>query len=67
MLIPLCLYIDAYGAPPSDLRLSPLLASAHTGLPPAFIQVMEMDPIRDDGIVYERVLREAGISTKLIE
>ncbi|TFK87906.1 hypothetical protein K466DRAFT_599116 [Polyporus arcularius HHB13444] len=56
-----------YGGPPEDLRVSPLLAPSHTGLPPAFIQVQEFDPIRDDGIVYEKVLREAGVRTKLVK
>ncbi|KAI0704743.1 Alpha/Beta hydrolase protein [Earliella scabrosa] len=59
-------FFDTYGAPPTDLRVSPLLASSHAGLPPAFIQVMELDPIRDDGIVYEKVLREAGVPTRLV-
>ncbi|KAI0738332.1 Alpha/Beta hydrolase protein [Daedaleopsis nitida] len=54
------------GAPPTDLRISPLLASEHAGLPPAFIQVMHYDPLRDDGILYEKVLREAGVTTRLI-
>ncbi|RPD55184.1 hypothetical protein L226DRAFT_470675 [Lentinus tigrinus ALCF2SS1-7] len=58
---------QAYGGPPEDLRVSPLLAASHAGLPPAFIQVQEFDPIRDDGILYERVLREAGVKTQLIK
>lgn len=38
----------------------------HTGLPPAFFQVNGMDPLRDEALVYERVLREEyGIKTKL--
>ncbi len=49
-----------------DLRISPLLAPTHTGLPPAFFQVMEQDPLRDDGLVYEKVLREASVKTKLV-
>ena len=56
-----------YNAPPTDLRFSPLLAPSQAGLPPAYIQVMELDLIRDDGVVYERLLREAGIKTKLVE
>ncbi|KAI0708761.1 alpha/beta hydrolase fold-domain-containing protein [Cerioporus squamosus] len=56
-----------YGGPPEDLRVSPLLAPSHAGLPPAFIQVQQFDPIRDDGIVYEQVLREAGVETKLVK
>ena len=43
----------------------PLLATSHTGLPPAYIQVMGADPLRDDGLAYERVLREASVKTKL--
>ncbi|RPD59222.1 alpha/beta-hydrolase [Lentinus tigrinus ALCF2SS1-7] len=60
-------YFAAYGCPPSDLRVSPLLASSHAGLPPAFIQVQEFDPVHDDGPLYEKVLREAGVPVKLIE
>ncbi len=58
---------EAYGPPPSDLRVSPILASSHAGLPPAFIQVLELDLIRDDGTVYEQVLREAGVPVKLVQ
>ena len=60
-------HIDAYGCPPSDLRVSPLLASSHAGLPPAFIQVQEFDPVHDEGVLYEKVLREAEVPVKLIE
>ncbi|KAF4981919.1 hypothetical protein FDECE_17612 [Fusarium decemcellulare] len=38
---------------------------AHLGLPPVYIQVCGQDPLRDDGLIYERVLRENGIQTKL--
>ncbi|PIL34606.1 hypothetical protein GSI_03385 [Ganoderma sinense ZZ0214-1] len=58
--------LDVYGASPTDLRLAPLLASSHAGVSPAFIQVMGMDALRDDGIIYEKVLREAGVPTRLI-
>ena len=37
-----------------------------SGLPPTFFQVCGMDPLRDDGLLYERVLREEyGTKTKL--
>jgi acetyl esterase/lipase len=38
----------------------------HEGLPPALLQIDGLDPLRDEGIIYERVLREElGIKTKL--
>ncbi|TFK82143.1 hypothetical protein K466DRAFT_556975 [Polyporus arcularius HHB13444] len=60
-------YFEAYAPPPYDLRVSPIGASSHAGLPPAFIQIQEFDPVHDDGPLYERVLREAGVPVKLIE
>ena len=57
---------DTYGGPSTDDRVSPLLAPSHAGLPPAYIQVMHLDVLNDDGIAYERALRESGVATKLI-
>lgn len=38
----------------------------HKNLPPAFFQIDGLDPLRDEGIIYERVLREEnGIKTKM--
>ncbi|KAI3392062.1 hypothetical protein diail_6291 [Diaporthe ilicicola] len=38
----------------------------HRGLPPAYFQVCGLDPLRDEALIYERVLsEEAGIDTKL--
>ncbi|EJD44156.1 hypothetical protein AURDEDRAFT_18453, partial [Auricularia subglabra TFB-10046 SS5] len=37
----------------------------HKGLPPVYIQVCGQDPLRDDGLVYESVLRENGVKTRL--
>jgi acetyl esterase len=44
---------------------SPLKAHDFKGLAPAFISVAHFDPLRDDGLVYERALRDAGVATQL--
>ncbi|KAI0659767.1 alpha/beta hydrolase fold-domain-containing protein [Cubamyces menziesii] len=58
-------FADALRAPPNDERISPLLATSHEGLPRAFIQVFGMDPLRDEGLLYARLLRDAGVQTRL--
>ncbi|KAF8179709.1 Alpha/Beta hydrolase protein [Mycena galopus ATCC 62051] len=55
---------DCLNAPPSDPEFSPLLAD-HIGLPPSYLQICGLDPLRDEGLLYERLLREQGVLTKL--
>jgi acetyl esterase/lipase len=56
---------DALGGP----DVSPYAAAARledfTGLPPAYIEVGELDIFRDEDIAYAQRLVEAGISTEL--
>lgn len=43
-----------------DWRVSPMLASSHAGLPPALIQLAELDVLHDEGVLYGDILRNAG-------
>ncbi|KAG7095484.1 hypothetical protein E1B28_006223 [Marasmius oreades] len=54
-----------YAAPPTDPRASPLLLPSHKGLPPAFLMVCGLDPLRDEGLLYGKVLSAAGVKTKV--
>ncbi|KAF8521194.1 alpha/beta hydrolase fold-domain-containing protein [Hysterangium stoloniferum] len=49
----------------SNPEVSPALAPSFDGLPPAYIQIAGMDPLRDEAFLYARLLREAGIATKI--
>lgn len=44
---------------------SPINGSSIGGLPPTYIQVGGLDLLRDDGIIYEKVLREDGVRTRI--
>ena len=42
----------------------PLNATDFRGLAPAFIAVAQYDPLRDDGMCYEKALHRAGVATE---
>ena len=61
-------YLGSDDAPGSDdvsYYAAPARCEDLSGLPPAFVAVMEFDPLRDEGIVYAMRLLEAGVSTEL--
>ena len=61
------LSLECYDPDPASPLMSPLLfPSGHTSLPPTYFQVCGMDPLRDEGLIYEHVLREeCGVATRL--
>ena len=52
-------------ADPTDPRFSILLAPDHGRVPRTYFQVAGADPMRDEAIIYEKILKEAGTETKL--
>ncbi len=49
----------------SSTLFSPLLHPNLKGLPPAFFQVCGLDSLRDEALIYESVLKENGVDTRL--
>ncbi|KAH0565430.1 hypothetical protein GP486_001183 [Trichoglossum hirsutum] len=61
------LFFSLYGVPPehwSNPLVSPLLSADLSALPPAYIQICDLDPTRDEALQYERRLADAGVRTK---
>ena len=44
---------------------SPLAYQSHIEMVPTFLQVCGQDPLRDDGLIYGRVLQDAGVPNRL--
>ncbi|MFI0742011.1 alpha/beta hydrolase [Streptomyces sp. NPDC021100] len=50
-----------------DPYASPIRAAGLGGLPPAYIAVAEVDPLRDEGRDYAARLSAAGVTTELVQ
>jgi acetyl esterase/lipase len=60
------MFMDAYKADVTDPRYNlSLWKGGYKGLPKAVLAIDGMDPLRDEGLIYERMLREDGVETKL--
>ena len=58
--------IEALNPDTASPLFSPLIHPNLKGLPPAFFQIGGLDPLRDEGLIFERVLREENdVPTKL--
>lgn len=57
-------YLDS-GADPADPLVSPIKREDLSGLPPALIITAEYDPLRDEGELYGKRLRAAGVDARV--
>ncbi|KAJ6584929.1 Alpha/Beta hydrolase protein [Mycena capillaripes] len=53
------------GGNPADPEISPLLYPSQKGLVPTVIQVCGLDPLRDEAFLYEKLLKDEGVKTKI--
>ncbi|ESZ90039.1 hypothetical protein SBOR_9568 [Sclerotinia borealis F-4128] len=53
-----------YGAKELSPLATPIQFASHKNLPPTYFQICGLDPLRDEGFIYEDILKENGIETR---
>jgi versiconal hemiacetal acetate esterase len=61
----MALYSSSYGAPADSPDVSVLLSKDLGKLPPTYLVVTDKDPTRDDGLVFEKEAKKAGVKIKM--
>jgi acetyl esterase len=56
---------DLHGTDDVPAYAAPIRAESLAGLPPAYVAVMQYDPVRDEGIAYATKLAQTGVPTEL--
>ncbi|GBE82847.1 AB hydrolase superfamily protein [Sparassis crispa] len=56
---------DVAKLPVSSPHHSLLLQPSHVGTPPVYMQVAGMDPLRDEGLLYAKLLEQADVATRV--
>jgi acetyl esterase/lipase len=59
------LYTELYKADPNSSLRTPILFESHKDLPPTYFQICGLDPLRDEALIYEEILRESGVKTEV--